>query len=733
MKATFKTAFISAAVVLLASVPATTSRAAELDYRDWSEGGLVMIAQSILHEEARVYSLGPITGSDITQLAMLISEDADVEDGGTKNAVLIECGMHAREWFASESCYWLIDHLLRNRDRAWMRDLLSHTDIWIIPQSNPVGRDVDDPRWGDPTEFVYVCDDGANAGNTCTVDGDCPGGLCYRKGWRTNADRDACDLGVDLARNFSSGWDQAVAFCTPKVCDGGSNDGNPCTSDASCAPVGTCENARMFYRGSAPFSESENLNLRRFVHNHMISMAAIVHANAQQIWNRWYAVNRASQYMTDQLVALNDLASAVYPGRGDPDPTMPLDSVGGGSGQFSAWLTSPSNVAGELDAGTERNISTFYFELPIKDSLYAHPFENRAGDGSNSFHPSDVAMRSLWQRAIRDLFLYVVRQARSPQCPIDGEGNRVVSECGSDDFGIVGAKIADAADEPGRLDYDPATREETLPFGTRQIVFAVQNFSASTASTSTNATISVYKNGSLDGVAHVEPLSLLPGERSVASVSHFFAAGATYRVELELDADGFSGNNGKSFAFRVPPLLVAARAVFPGIGHLRTGRGDQPAQGRLAYRGRFLIDEALHPDTGGLEVAVQAHPPKGPNVIQDPPPLLYQLPTGSPWWDGSKPDKGRWVYRDRDGTAGPIETLRITQQASKTRPERVTRVTLRTRDHFVAPLAGARSYVIDLDLPGDAVRLSSLARGVKPTLPPRTLEPEDETEHEPAQ
>ena len=66
------------------------------------------------------------------------------------------------------------------------------------------------------------------------------------------------------------------------------------------------------------------------------------------------------------------------------------------------------------------------------------------------------------------------------------------------------------------------------------------------------------------------------------------------------------------------------------------------------------------------------------------------------------------------------------------RPERATRVTLRTKDHLLAPLSGARSYVINLDFPGDAVRLSSLARGDKPILPPRVLAPEDETEDEPA-
>lgn len=153
-----------------------------MDYRDWAEGTLGMLAQTMAYEEARLYNLGTATDSELFQTGMLISEDADVEDGGTKNVVLIECGMHGREWFATEACYWLIDHLIRERRRAWARDLLAHTDIWVIPQSNPAGRDIDDLQFGDPTRFAYVCDAGTAAGRPCSADTDCPSGACYTKG-----------------------------------------------------------------------------------------------------------------------------------------------------------------------------------------------------------------------------------------------------------------------------------------------------------------------------------------------------------------------------------------------------------------------------------------------------------------------------------------------------------------------------------------------------------------------
>jgi hypothetical protein len=91
-----------ASFVILASVAAAHAR--QLDYRNWDEGALAMLVQSALYDEGKLYVIGESSIPGIYQSAMLISEDAEVEDGGTKNAVLFECGMHSREWFATESC-----------------------------------------------------------------------------------------------------------------------------------------------------------------------------------------------------------------------------------------------------------------------------------------------------------------------------------------------------------------------------------------------------------------------------------------------------------------------------------------------------------------------------------------------------------------------------------------------------------------------------------------------------
>ena len=489
----------AAAATLAVAVLAATPSPAALDYRDWVEGTTLLIGQAIAHEEVNLFSLGDVNDPTVLQVGVLIADRDDFEDRGTKNVVLIECGMHAREWYAAESCYWLIDHLLRFRSTSPVRDLLEHVDLWVVPQTNPAGRMRDDLVGGDPARFVRYCNAGTRIGESCSVNSDCPGAGCASSGWRTNTNTSVCGVGVDLARNFSSGWDIAETACQ--------ND----------------------YRGPEPFSELEALNLRRFVHNHMISMALVVHANSQEISNQWYDHHRGSRFMTDELVAMNAAGSAGYVASGHPDPSMARTGVGGGGyGQISSWLTRASDVAGELDQGTERNVSTFFFEVPIDGDFYARPYQNRDDDGSNAFHPSSPRMENLWRNALRELFVYVVRQGRSPQCPVDDFGARLEAECDFDDFGLVGAKLADATDEPGLLDYDPTTREEVLPAGTRNVVFAVQNYGTGGV-TGTDATITVERDGALEAT-RVEPILLDEGERGTYAWPHAFAAASEYRV-----------------------------------------------------------------------------------------------------------------------------------------------------------------------------------------------------------
>jgi hypothetical protein len=115
---------------------------------------------------------------------------------------------------------------------------------------NPDGRAVDDSAGGDPTSYwtntVYHAGDSA--------------------GWRDNAQPVNCaaiplgfNWGIDIARNFSTGWSGADPSCT-------SNQ----------------------FRGDAPFQTREAQTLRRFVDNWMISMSLTGTATLR----RWASASR---------------------------------------------------------------------------------------------------------------------------------------------------------------------------------------------------------------------------------------------------------------------------------------------------------------------------------------------------------------------------------------------------------------------------------------------------------
>jgi murein tripeptide amidase MpaA len=63
-----------------------------------------------------------------------------------KPALLIECGMHAREWAGPELCLKYLQTfplaLLLNPIR--INDILANADIWVILMVNPDGRARDD-------------------------------------------------------------------------------------------------------------------------------------------------------------------------------------------------------------------------------------------------------------------------------------------------------------------------------------------------------------------------------------------------------------------------------------------------------------------------------------------------------------------------------------------------------------------------------------------------------------
>jgi hypothetical protein len=253
------------------------------------------------------YRSNPSNPSAYPIYALRVSADTPSTSGDRydRNSVLFDCNCHAREWLTSESCLELAEYLANNRTNAgiYVPELLQNADVWIIPIVNPAGRVIDDAHGGDPTQFF----------NTSP----------YLTGWRNNADTRLCDMGVNPARNFSRGFNDEAAdiFCSSR------------------------------YRGFAPFSTSEANALRQFVENHMISFAVTSHSNGQEIWNQWETGDIAGTRMIERAALVWRAGWSLPADQAKYD--LQRTSVGGGNGQFSAWLANTSARSGDEIDQTE--------------------------------------------------------------------------------------------------------------------------------------------------------------------------------------------------------------------------------------------------------------------------------------------------------------------------------------------------------------------------------------------
>ncbi|XP_062981317.1 carboxypeptidase B2 [Elgaria multicarinata webbii] len=95
-----------------------------------------------------------------------------------KNAIWIDCGIHAREWISPAFCLWFVGYaahsLQTNRDAGMVR-LLQQLDVYVMPVMNVDGYDY-----------------------TWTTN------RMWRKS-RSLHDNNVC-IGTDLNRNFDAGW-----------------------------------------------------------------------------------------------------------------------------------------------------------------------------------------------------------------------------------------------------------------------------------------------------------------------------------------------------------------------------------------------------------------------------------------------------------------------------------------------------------------------------------------------
>eukprot|EP01062_Namystynia_karyoxenos_P021874 TRINITY_DN18348_c0_g1_i1.p1 TRINITY_DN18348_c0_g1~~TRINITY_DN18348_c0_g1_i1.p1 ORF type:complete len:477 (+),score=165.41 TRINITY_DN18348_c0_g1_i1:194-1432(+) len=125
-----------------------------------------------------------------------------------KDAIYLQCGIHAREWISPATCMYFTEKILNaiaNGDAA-VTALLNRIDIYLVPVANPDGY-----------SYTFT------------------GQRLWRKNRRANKDG---TFGVDLNRNWDDGhWGVCGASSSP-------------SSDT--------------YKGTAPFSEPETQNVRNF-------------------------------------------------------------------------------------------------------------------------------------------------------------------------------------------------------------------------------------------------------------------------------------------------------------------------------------------------------------------------------------------------------------------------------------------------------------------------------------
>ena len=497
---------------------------------------------SILAVETIGYSY---EGHPIYAVKISVNPETDDEQ---KPDVLIDGGIHAREWISSESCIHFIQYVFdayydnAHPDHAEIDEIVNEFEIWIIPMINPDGRMRDDLNNGDPCSFwrdpLYH-----------------PGDI---EGWRTNvqdvycaaADNDT-NIGIDLNRNFSAYWEKT-----------------PCESET--------------YGGHAPFSAPETRALKDFINNHMISLVLNQHAYAQLFASATGFFGRGS-YLVEELV---DIYS-----QGLPNPALELwnlkyfidmpppclkpafmqaRTVDASAAAFKAkrgsmnfsgiyvdWLWNEVDLSAAPDYKSRRAIQSITYEFGIQN--YGLLEDGLIGqyareDGSNNFHPSSAeTVHWLLDKSI-DLYKYFIKQSRYPFSPRHNE-DMSRKACGAPvhDLALVGAKISEAEQGlPGCLRSAAIDGRDILSPGLKRITWNVQNNGVRPAAIKTKITVCDLADGPLCPAASTHTFTnthVAPEEIHTYTLDFYFEPNKDYTVTLMTGERNTYNNDVKRFVF----------------------------------------------------------------------------------------------------------------------------------------------------------------------------------------
>nr|XP_056712607.1 carboxypeptidase B2 [Euleptes europaea] len=180
------------------------------------------------------------------------------KDATQKNAIWIDCGIHAREWIAPTFCLWFVGHTLFYGvvcQYRVMARLLQQFDFYVMPVLNVDGYEY---TW--TTNRMWRKSRSLHGNNSC--------------------------FGTDLNRNFDAGW-----------CGEGASE-NPC-DDTYCGPY--------------PESEPEVKAVVSFLRRHQDHIKAYItmHSYSQMVLFPYsYTFNRSKDHDELFLVA-NKVASAI--------------------------------------------------------------------------------------------------------------------------------------------------------------------------------------------------------------------------------------------------------------------------------------------------------------------------------------------------------------------------------------------------------------------------------------
>ncbi|XP_066902761.1 carboxypeptidase B [Halyomorpha halys] len=202
--------------------------------------------------------------------------------------ILLDGGIHAREWVSTVAVLYTINQLLENSSNS---DLITDVNWYIFPMLNPDG-------------YVF----------TMEPNGD--------RLWRKNRGMtplSACP-GVDLNRNFDFQW------------------GGPGASDNPCDPN---------YAGPFPFSEPESRALANFILDHVpqIKMYLTLHTAAQAIIYPWGFTTLRTTDWKDLDECAKVAATAISEVNGTIYTVGPTtDTVGPGAGGSDDWAKGVAKI-----------------------------------------------------------------------------------------------------------------------------------------------------------------------------------------------------------------------------------------------------------------------------------------------------------------------------------------------------------------------------------------------------